>query len=257
MNGHSFQIAGEAQPRAACLFQETRLNIDPYDHHAVSDIPVTTSSASAFASRVSPKRRRVDRARSTHDEATFARANLASQSSIHFRPRANADVQLRPRSVLWRVLEDNRVLQLQPIDLYQDPPQSEEPFLTLRFELPDALVPDTVAFTEFANEEEAGALVVFAITQDGSVISLTLRREAFVRREYLENASTSAQWRHVRNISAFAGQKVYRVVPQDQDILWVSLIDGSLIRLDRQKVGNGMYIPDYNEKDAKLTLSRL
>lgn len=228
-----------ADSRAACLYQETRLSIGPPSSKAIVDVPVVTSSSSVFASRVSPKRRRVDQVRHTQDEAAFARSTLASESSIHFRQvEVNAAVPL-PRSVLWRVLDGNRTLELQPIDLYQDPPHEDEPFLTLRFELHGPVSPCAIAFSEQSEDDGPSTLLVFAVVQDGSLVTLSLRQEAFVKRGCLEIPTASSPWSNIRNIPAFAARKVYRIHATGKNVLWASLIDGSLVRLDRYKAGTG------------------
>ena len=160
--------------------RETRLNVDALSSQETIDIVLP--SRSTFASRGTPKRRRV--APAIHDESTFSKTHLASESSIHFRSLPNhPGFRPTPRAILWRVLEDRSVLELQAVDLFHDPPQKDQERLTIRFTFPDALAPTGIAFTEPDNGKAPQSFAVTALTRRGEIFQLSLRRDAFIKPE--------------------------------------------------------------------------
>ena len=205
---------------AACLYQETRFNIDP-----AGDVEsVFVPSSGGFGSRSYPKRRRVERP-AAFDEATFAKQHLATDSSIHFRP--NADVY--PRAILWRVLDDSQLLELQSIDFWHEKAEKPDTSVTLRFRFDTALLPKGITFAE---KSGAHALVIHVITKKGDIVTLTLQDEAFIRPGLLEEGHSASSWWRAHSPSALKIRNPYRATGWNGDReLFISLNDGSVARL--------------------------
>ena len=156
----------------ACLYQENRFNLDPISPESVDTVFVPTSGTTTFGTRDYPKRRRIEKP-SSYDEATFIAEHIASESSIYFRPNVSAT----PRSLLWRILDDHRVLELKAIDLEEPGSEPSNLNTTLRLRLDNPIVPHGIAFAEARGERPA--VIVHLITKRGEVVSITLRKEVF------------------------------------------------------------------------------
>lgn len=215
--------------------RETRLNVDAPSSQDTIDIVLP--SRSSFAARGTPKRRRV--AQAIHDESTFSKTHLASESSIHFRslPR-HPSFHPTPRAILWRVLEDRTVLELQAVDLFHDPPQKESERLAIRFTFPDPLAPTGIAFAEPDNGKAPQSFAVMALTRRGELFQLSLRRDAFIKPDYFDMANTAtAGWCRSSIPSALSLRSPHRLLVTDDKELWVALGDSSLARLQKQPNG--------------------
>ena len=151
--------------RVARPYQETRLNLHPATSNTVVGIALPVPRSLSLSSQTSPKRRKGEGLECPQDESSFARDHLASESSIHFRSIPHTRSQSRiPRTILWRVLDDRTVLELQATDLDAHQDEHRETVITLRFKLPNALVPGGIAFTESQTKNVDHPLVVFALT---------------------------------------------------------------------------------------------
>ncbi len=224
---------------ASCLYQETRLNLNPALPPVELLVPSNNNSASAFASRESPKRRRVERPSQAHDEEAFS-GSLATESSIHFRPHTHDTKKTSaPRAVFWRLLEHRSLLELQAVELSQDRAEKNEPVLTLRLGFPDDIKPTGVAFAEEDTQGDAAALVVFVLTVIGELYTLTLKKEAFVPPGALKERS---DWCKSCTPSALGYRTPVRVVARSAREVWVALGDGGMVRLERGQADDGVYI---------------
>ena len=221
---------------AACLYQETRVNLDPASPDHLVDILLPAHGSSSFSSRASPKRRRVQTAFDS-DETVFAQHNLASESSVHYRPAAKAEAANPwPRSILWRVLRNGTLLELQGVDLYEQSSATKGELLALQFTFPNPIYPSCVGIAEIHEDNASSGIVVFALTQQGELFELTLKNEAFVRPRFLETEGTgSTRWCRTFAPSGLNFRSPHRLLPASDSELWISLTDGSLARLNRLK----------------------
>jgi len=202
------------------LYQQTSLNVDPLCPSALVDINVPPAA----------KRRRIET--NNHNEETFTQS-LASEASIHFRSSGPH----YPRSILYRVVENRRVLELQAVDLQQDGTKPEV-LLTLRFDFANQIRKGAIAFAEAEREGTANALVVFVPTAAGELFTLTLRTEAFVRPGFLtDTTSGSPDWCKVYKPNAFALKTPFKLLAKSEMELWASMNDGSLAKLVRPTLG--------------------
>lgn len=221
-----------ASREAACLHHETRLDVDPASEQSTIDIVLPSSITSSSSERPSPKRRRIDRV--TQDEESFSRRYLATESSIYFcgSKSGPAAKYPHPRSILWRVLEEQRVLELQAVDLIQDEAQKDEPLLMLRFEFPVAIRPNSVCFAGPAEEGPYWALTVFVLTDAAELHTLTLNAESFVKPSAMRRDATS-DWHACHTPNAFSYKTPFRLIAQNDGVLWASLNNGALVKLEK------------------------
>lgn len=217
-----------------CLYQETRLNLDPAYPNSVVNVQIPANNS--FSSRLSPKRRRIDHAPFGYDEATFANDNLAIESSFHFRPKAkHAKRDSGPRNLLWRVLDERKLLELQAVDLYQDKDEQKEPLLTLRFGFPEPIRPSGIAFAEKEGETGSHAFTVFVLTASEHIYEITLKREHFVKPDLLRDGTIrSSDWcKNFSPGSLRSGRTLGMLAKNDKE-LWLSRSDGALMRLENE-----------------------
>lgn len=215
-----------------CLYQETRLNLDPASPDSIVDVQIPSNGL--FASRLSPKRRRLDRAPQVHDEESFSRYHIATDSSIHFRPKSK-HTRTEPRAILWRLLDERKLLELQAVDLYQDKEEKNEPLLTLRFAFADPIRPAGVAFVEKETSPGRSALVVFVLTKSAAVHTFTLTKEHFAKPGVLQDgAARAADWCRTFTSGSLLHRNPFNMLPKSDKELWVSCGDGGLVKLESQ-----------------------
>ena len=231
------------EARPVTLYQETRLNLEPASIASSVNLTLPSSNSLGFRSRTSPKRRRLDQPTRHYDEATFTKNHIAIESDIHFRPhQKHQSHDPLPRTILWRILEDSTLLELQGVDLHTEQGDRPQSALTLRFKLPNALSPGGVAFAETRRDNAESSVIVFALTSQGEFYTLTLRSHAFVKPTFFdEPASGSAEWCKVSLPSVFSYRSAFRLNAQDDTKVWASLADGSLVRLQRQTNDDGTF----------------
>lgn len=141
--------------------------------------------------------------------------------------------------MLWRVLRNRTVLELQAVDLQQKPTKSSEPSLTLRFAFEHSLCPGCVAFTEVEVDGTSSALFVIALSTKGDLYTLKLKQEAFVRTNHLEQGLAANKWFQSTSINALSYKNPHRLLVTNADDLWLSLTDGTLLRLEAEHNNDG------------------
>jgi DNA repair protein RAD51/nuclear pore complex protein Nup160 len=210
-----------AKIRAPYLYTETRLHLD--QAHANSTIDISLSKTGNH------DRRLYNDVHIGSDETHFTRAHLSTEASLFFRSDERC-----PRSFLWRLLDDRRVLEIQAVDLSQDLKQKNEAILTLLLRFPAAVRPFCIAF---ADAEEKDALSVFAVTTSDELWTLTLARDVFV---HAKNSETLAMdWCKVTKPSMFAVTTPFRLFASTARELFVSMKDGQVVRLTRKSGEDG------------------
>lgn len=208
-----------------CLYKEARLNVEPAFPGSTIAFTLPGSSLSTFGSRTTPKRTVIQEQHVDQDEDAFKRRHLATEGSMHFRQH-----HAYPRSFLWRVLDNRKMLEIQATDLDHDSGDRFEANLTLLFQFPSPIRPTCVAFAEPTDRD---ALTVFAITTSNDLYVLTIHRDFFA------NPTASEQevetWCKKSEPPLFSGRIPYRLVAVNVDELLVALDDGAICRLQWDK----------------------
>ncbi|OJJ49676.1 hypothetical protein ASPZODRAFT_156754 [Penicilliopsis zonata CBS 506.65] len=214
------------------LYKETRVDLRPFSPKTTVNIQIPTQESSAprrarFA--VTPfAGRDITIAK---DEEEFARRFLASQSSVYFRKR-----KIYPRTFLWRVVEGNRVLEIQCTDLAKSGVDHSEYVNTLRLDFQEEIIPAGVAFADL---EEHEVLNVFVITVSKRLHTLTLRPEIFRRAAAIdENVS---DWCKSCIPAPLAFSHPHRLYASSPLELFVALDNGSLLHLTRRAGDDGSH----------------
>jgi hypothetical protein len=217
-----------AAARAPFLYTETRLNLDQSYTNSTVEI-ILPSTGSSFGVQSGSKRSVVSGVEVGSDIATFTRDHIASEGSVYFRRD-----ERYPRSFLWRLLDDKKVLEVQSVDLSQDASEKTDAILTLLLRFPAAIRPFCIAF---GDPDERDALNIFAITTANELWTLTIPREFFVSLKSTEDVNMD--WCRVMVPSIFSTYQPYRLFAASARQLFVSMTNGSVARLTRQAGDDG------------------
>jgi hypothetical protein len=211
----------------ACLYKEARLNIEPAFPGSTIAFTLPASSLSTFGSRTAAKRTIIQEQYADQDEDAFTRRHLATDGSLFFRQH-----HAYPRSFLWRVLDNRKMLEIQSVDLDHEAGDRFEANLTLLFQFPSPIRPFCVAFAEPSDRD---ALTIFAITTANDLYVLTIHRDFFANPAASEQDIES--WCRRSEPTLFSGRIPYRLVAVDVDELLVALDDGAICRIhwDKEK----------------------
>ena len=214
--------------RAPVLHQETRLSPSP---SLPSQILHINTSPEQQSSTFGAGRKRGFDEISGLDEESYARKYLATEGSVFFRRKSRA-----PRSFLWRVLEDRKVLEIQSVDLVHDKGvASSESWLTFRIGLNDEIVRNGVAF---ADPDATDALDAFVLTAGNEIYTFTLKRDLLTRETVPHDFDATTCFRRYSS-NSLAFRHPYRMVAPSSLELLISLHDGGLMRLQRQANESG------------------
>ena len=208
------------------MYQKAQLSPLPASPASILSINTTGNNSQALTLFGAGRKRGYNEI-SELDEESYARKHLASEASVFFRRKSRF-----PRSFLWRVLDDRRLLEVQCVDLVQQRSNSQkEGSLTFHIELPADIVRGGVAF---ADPEETDALEVFVLTTSNELFTITLKRDLLAR-DTPPNDFDPATVVKKYAPSSFGFRYPYRMIAVSSLELIVSLHDGSLLRLEREK----------------------
>lgn len=221
--------------------REARLALDPAYPGSTIAITLPSQAHSAFASRQAASREAISEQVIGEDEVTFAKRHVASEASLYFR---QADKY--PRAFLWRLLDDRSVLEVQSVDLYQNySPKNQnrkEALLTLALRFSNSIQPFGVAFSD---HDQSDTLVAFVLTTSGELYTLFLQKEFFIRPAATElNVS---EWCKIYSPSSFGFRYPYRLYACGVHEVWISLHEGSFLRLSRKSGDDGWRETFYTE----------
>ncbi|CAN9153076.1 unnamed protein product [Alternaria alternata] len=214
------------QNGGTCLYKEARLNIEPA--YPGSTIVFSIPTHAPFGVRGTVKRSLITEHYADKDEEAFTRRHLATDGSMYFRQH-----HAYPRSFLWRVLDNRKMLEIQSTDLDHDFADKFEANLTLLFQFPAEIRPFCVAFAEPADRD---ALSVFVITTNNELYTMALHRDFFSTPAASEQEPET--WCKRFEPALFSGRIPYRLVAESAEELLVTLDDGAICRLIWDKANN-------------------
>ena len=209
------------------LFRETRTDLEPI--HPSSLIQIQVPSTSTFSVRPRQQRRIFNVLPSYKDEDSFARNVLASSSSLYF-GKANR----HPRSFLWRILQDGKVLEIRSVDLSRSAKETRDASLIIQLCFPNPTRHGGVALADAADHN---VLSVFALSKAGELYTFALRKDFFCHAPASEE--DVSRWCKVFKPATFSISTPHSLVAGSSTRLIVSLNDGRLLQLTRQKVDDG------------------
>jgi nuclear pore complex protein Nup160 len=137
------------------------------------------------------------------------------------------------------VVNDNKVLEIQCVDLTKGGVEHHEYDITLRFDFQEEILPSGV---DIADLEDHDVLSVFVITVSKQLHTLTLRPEFFRRLAAIdENVS---EWCKSCTPAPLAFSHPHRLHASSPLELFISLDSGALLRLTRRAGDDGTFPPD-------------
>ncbi|TEA12904.1 Nucleoporin NUP120 [Colletotrichum sidae] len=205
------------------LYRETRLSLEPSSASSVVNIrvPSLTSSARDVFRKLTGGSGDKN---VSEDEVAFRLKTLAPASSVYHRKWHDS-----PRSFLWRLLEDGLVLSVRVVDTCRQEKAVDAPLiLNFRFTVP--IQPSCVAF---ADPREHDALSMFVLDESNHLYSFNLRPDFFRKRSAIEAGPGEAC--KVYPPKVFGFKHPHRMVAASTDQVVISLHDGGLVRLDRNR----------------------
>ncbi|KAH6898890.1 nucleoporin Nup120/160-domain-containing protein [Thelonectria olida] len=200
------------------LYKETRLNLEPPASSSLVTIRVPA------ASHLGRSHHKITRDDSVEDETTFRLKNLATASSIYHRQWNSS-----PRSFLWRVLEEGTILSIRAVDVCKKAQAADAP-LVLNFVFSVPIQPGCVAFSD---PEEHDSLLVFVLDQANQLYQFTLRPEFFRKRSAIDTGLLELA--KVQSPAGLGFKTAHRMVAVTAETLLVTVNDGGMIRLDKNK----------------------
>ncbi|KAL3428014.1 DNA repair protein rad51 [Phlyctema vagabunda] len=209
-------------------YKETRLNLDAATSSSTVNIRLPIFGSSTWPSRTAQKRSYLPDTSPAEDEGAFRRKHLASAASIYHRIHHKS-----PRSFLWRVLEDGKVLSIRTVDVSRQP-EAADANITLRFTFPHTIRPSCVAF---ADSSEHDVLSAFVLTEEKHIYTLNLRPDFF--RKPSSTEGNVGDWCKIYFPPSFSFKFPHRVVALSADEILIALIDGGLMRLEKNSGHDG------------------
>ncbi|KAI9851459.1 MAG: hypothetical protein M1838_003648 [Thelocarpon superellum] len=210
-------------------YKETHLTLNLLDDPSLITLRLPTHTQDAHGSRPPPRSHRKLQPLEAEDETVFAQRFLATSASVYCRQRNEY-----PRSVLWRVLEDGKVLSLQHVDLSRIPGGPSEASRTLRLLFPSSIRPAGVTLSDSDQHE---FIEVFVLTTTNDLYTLSLSPSLFDPSFALDDGV--GRWCQSFLPSSFSFRYPHRLVARSPLELLVSLHDGSLLRLTRKPGDDG------------------
>ena len=217
----------KAPVSSLALFKETRADHEPVTSGSVIQIQIT--STSAFTVRPRQQRRILKNTTGYRDEHSFTKCCIAITGSLYF-----GKSKRHPRSFLWRVLQEGKVLELRSIDLSKSSGETREASLIIQFCFPAGLKHGGVALVDL---EDQDVLNVFALTKGNELYTFTLGKDFFC------NAAASeeevSRWCKAFKPATFSISTPHSLIAASFRQLIFSLSDGRILRLTRDKDEDG------------------
>ena len=207
---------------APALHSETCLSPTPASSSEILSISANPQSSSGFAFG---RKRAFDEV-SGIDEESYASKQFAQEGTVFFRSKSRT-----PRSFLWRVVEDRKVVEVQCVDLVRSTgTEGNSRQLCFRLDLGRGIVRKCVAL---ADPEEADALDIFVLTTGGELVTFTLKKDLLGRETAPSDVDPTRCFR-VYSSPSLQFRHAYRMVAVSSLEILISLHDGGLMRLQRQ-----------------------
>ncbi|KAI3289257.1 hypothetical protein DTO002I6_6999 [Penicillium roqueforti] len=214
----------------AKIYKDSRVDLRPYSPTTVANIQIPTQEVAIRRPRfsISSTDQELPIAK---DEDEFARRHLATQGEVYFRKR-----RVYPRTFLWRVINDNKVLEIQCADLTKGGMEVYEYNVTLRLDFQEEILPFGV---EMSDSEDHELISVFVITASKHLHTLSLRPEFFRRTSSIDE--NVRDWCKTFLPAPLAFSNPHRLHASSPLELFISLDNGALLRLTRRAGDDGSY----------------
>ena len=158
----------KAPASSLCLLKETKINLESPPSSVVQ---IQLPSSSTFSVRSRQQQRVLKTTPNYKDEETFSKHCLATSGSIHF-----LSTSKYPRSILWRVVQEQKVLELRSRDLTKTEREIKEAALVVQLHFP---VPIKHGGVALADTEDPNIFNVFALTKGNELYTCSIRGTFF------------------------------------------------------------------------------
>lgn len=209
------------------LFKEARSDLEPVTLGSVIQIQIP--STGAFAVRTRQQRRILNNTANHRDEDSFTKSCIATSGSFYF-----GKSKRHPRSFLWRVLQEEKVLELRSIDLSKSSDEKREASYIIQLCFPTGIKRGGVALADL---EDQDVLNIFALTRGNELYTFTLRKDFFCHAAASEE--DVSRWCKTYKPATFSISTPYSLIAASFRHLIVSLSDGRILRLTRSKDEDG------------------
>ncbi|KAL8963150.1 MAG: hypothetical protein Q9193_000551 [Seirophora villosa] len=213
-------MANQLLPASPSAYIETRVDLQPIGQGPVVQIQLPSFSAFSRTSR--PQRRLVPNAAVCRNEETYTRTCLATDSSIYF-----SKLRRYPRSFLWRVLDNGKVLELRSADLSKHDRETREATVVLQFTLASPIRKGCVAFADDGHD----VLSAFLVTKSNELFTLAIRTIFFC--DAAASDEDLGNWCDTSSPPTFNLCNPLRLVAGSPEQLVATLDDGQLLKLKR------------------------
>ncbi|KAL8794456.1 MAG: hypothetical protein Q9195_002929 [Heterodermia aff. obscurata] len=221
-------MANDPPAPSLYLFKETRVDLEPDLVSSVIEFQVP-SSAISFSRVSRPKRQILRTLPAYKGEEAFSTSALASAGSIYF-DRSDR----YPRSFLWRLLEDNKVLEIRSVDLNKNDEEEDEASLILRFHFPATIRPGGIAL---ADAEDQSNLNIFVLTISNELYTLDIRKSFFCHASASEE--DIERWCKSFKPASTTFSTPHQFIAANSLEIFIALSDGRLLQLTRPSGSDG------------------
>ena len=230
-----------APTTSLCLFKEARIGNEAIARSVIR-VEVPSSNAPTPFSRKSRLQRRIFQSKPIFkDDDDFTKNLLASSGSIYF-----GTTRRYPRSIIWRILDGRRVLELRSADLSKSDRETREATLVLQLVFPTVIRDGGVAL---ADAEDQDILSLFVLTKGSDLYTFTLRRDFFCHVGASEEEVS--KWCNIFKPSSFSISNPYQLIAGSSLQLVISLSDGRLLHLTRTLGDNGSHWRETTYSDGQ------
>lgn len=218
---------------ALSFFKETRIGNEPLPRPTTIQFEVNilsnTSALNTFSRNSSPQRRVIKTRPTFSNDEDYTSNLLASSGSIYF-----GAAKRYPRTIVWRILQERKVLELRSADLCKSDEEREEATITIQLVFSSPIKNGGVALVD---AEDQGFLNLFVLTKEPQLLTFTLRREFFC----YEAASEEdiGKWCKIFKPASFAISTPHHLIAPNPLQIAVSLCDGRLLNLTRKSGDDG------------------
>ena len=219
-------MESKAPSSSLCLFKETLVDLESPSSTVVQ---IQLPSSSPFSVRSRQQQRLLKTTPVYKNADSFSKAFLATSGSLHFSCHSSY-----PRSILWRVLQEQKVLELRSWDLSKSERETKEAALTVQLYFPTPIKDGGVALADSADQNIVN---VFTLTKGNELYTCSIRKNFFCHPAASEEDAGS--WCKIYKPATFSMSTPCRLVSGGPLQLIVSLSDGRVLQLTRDNEDDG------------------
>lgn len=218
---------------ALSFFKETRIGNEHISESKTIQLevhtPSNTSALNTFNHNPRPRRRVLNKRPTFKNDEDYSKNLLANSGSIYF-----GTAKRYPRSIVWRILLDRKVLELRSADLCKDEEEKREATINIQLFFSSPIKNGGVSLVD---AEDSGCLNLFVLTKESELLTFTIRREFFCDESASEEDIN--KWYKVFKPVSFAISAPHHLIATNSLQVVVSLSDGRLLSLTRKSGDDG------------------